>query len=84
MEISAEKTKLTTNNTSGTNTETTSVKYLGSVITYEGSKPELSKIHPGMNFAEGNQSHVSNCGWITLVDPLGGSFFGSFFCITTK
>ena len=51
MEISAEKTKLTTNNTSGINTEikvngqkletVTSFKYLGSVITDERSKPEL-------------------------------------------
>ena len=50
MEISAEKTKLMTNNTSGINTEIkvngqrletlTSFKYLGSVITDEGSKPE--------------------------------------------
>ena len=49
MEISAEKTKLTANNTSGINTgiilngqklETvTSFKYLGSVINEEGSKP---------------------------------------------
>ena len=48
MEISAEKTKLMTNNTSGINIETkvngqkletvTSFKYLGSVITDEGSK----------------------------------------------
>ena len=55
MEISAEKTKLMTNNTSGINTEikvngqrletVTSFKYLGSVITGEGSKPEvLSRI----------------------------------------
>ena len=55
MEISAEKTKLMTNNTSGINTEikvngqnletVTSFKYLGSVITDEGSKPKiLSKI----------------------------------------
>ena len=55
IEISAEKTKLMTNNTSGINTEikvngqkletVTSFKYLGSVITDEGSKPEiLSKI----------------------------------------
>ena len=55
MEISAKKTKLMTNNTSGINTEikvneqkletVTSFKYLGSVITDEGSKPEiLSKI----------------------------------------
>ena len=51
MEISAEKTKLMTNDTSGTNTEikmngqkletVTSFKYLGSVITDEGSKPEI-------------------------------------------
>ena len=51
MEISAEKTKLMTNNTSGINTEikvngqkletVTSFKYLGSVITDEVSKPEL-------------------------------------------
>ena len=49
MEISAEKTKLMTNNTSGIKTgikvnglkrETvTSFKYLGSVTTDEGSKP---------------------------------------------
>ena len=51
MEISAEKTKLTTNNTSGINTEikvngqkleiVTSFKNLGSVITDEGFKPEI-------------------------------------------
>ena len=51
MEISAKKTKLTTNNTIGINTEikvngqkleaVTSFKYLGSVITDEGSKPEI-------------------------------------------
>ena len=51
MEISAEKTKLMTNNTSGINTEikingqkletVTSFKYLGSVITDEGFKPEI-------------------------------------------
>ena len=49
MEISAEKTKLMTNNTSGINTEikinrqkletVTSFKNLGSVVTDEGSKP---------------------------------------------
>ena len=55
MEISAEKTKPMTNNTSGINTEidvsrpkfgtVTSFKYLGSVITDEISKPEqLSRI----------------------------------------
>ena len=51
MEISAEKTKPMTNNTSGINTEikvngqkletVTSFKCLGSVITDEGSKPEI-------------------------------------------
>ena len=51
MEISAEKTKLMTKNTSGINTEikvngqkletVTSFKYLDSVITDEGSKPEI-------------------------------------------
>ena len=51
MEISTEKTKLMTNNTCGINTEikvngqkletVTSFKYLGSVITDEGSKPEI-------------------------------------------
>ena len=51
MKISAEKTKLMTNNTSGINTEikvngqkletVTSFKYLGSIITDEGSKPEI-------------------------------------------
>ena len=51
MEISAEKTKLMTNNTSGINTEitlngqkletVTSFKYPGSVITVEGSEPEI-------------------------------------------
>ena len=51
MEISAEKTKLMTSNTSGINTEikvngqkletVISFKYLSSVITDEGSKPEI-------------------------------------------
>ena len=51
MEISAEKAKLMTNNTSGINTEikvngqkletVTRFKYLGLVITNEGSKPEI-------------------------------------------
>ena len=51
MEISAEETKLTTKNTSGISTEiklngqkletVTSFQYLGSVITDEGSKPEM-------------------------------------------
>ena len=51
MEISVEKTKLMTNNTSGISIEVkingqkletvTSFKYLGSVITDEGAKPEI-------------------------------------------
>ena len=51
MEISAETTKLMTNNTCGINTEikvngqkletVTSFKYLGSVVSDEGSKPEI-------------------------------------------
>ena len=51
MEVSAEKTKLMTNNTSGINTEikvnrqkretVTSFKYLGLLISDEGSKPEI-------------------------------------------
>ena len=51
MGISTEKTKLMTNNTSGTNTEikvnrqkletVTNVKFLGSVIVVKGSKPEI-------------------------------------------
>ena len=51
MEISADKTKLMTNNTSGINTETkvngqqfekaTSFKYLISVITDKSSMPEI-------------------------------------------
>ena len=51
MEISAEKTTLMTNNTSGINTKikvtgqkletVTSFKYLGSVTTDQGSKPEI-------------------------------------------
>ena len=51
MEINAVKTKLMTNNTSGINKEinvngqkletVTSFKYLGSVVSEEGSKPEI-------------------------------------------
>ena len=51
MEINVEKTKLMINNTSGINTEikvngqklekVTSFKYLGSVITDEGFKPDI-------------------------------------------
>ena len=51
LEISAEKTKLMTNNTTGINTQikingqkfetVTNYKYLGSVVSNEGSKPEI-------------------------------------------
>ena len=51
MEVSAQKTKLMTNNTGGINTEmkvsgqkletVTSFNYQGSVMTDEGSKPEI-------------------------------------------
>ena len=57
MEISAEKTKLMTNNTSGFNTEikvngqkletVTSFRYLGSVMTDEGSKVPSQRYSPG-------------------------------------
>ena len=50
-EVSAKKTRMMTNNTRGINTEikvdgqkletVTSFKYLGSVITDEGSRPEI-------------------------------------------
>ena len=59
MEISAKKTKLMTNNTSGINTEiivngqkletVTSFKYLGSVITDEGSKHRQQQHWQGWN-----------------------------------
>ena len=60
MEVSAEKTKLMTNNTSGINTEikvngkkletVPNFKYLGSLINDEGSKPEiLSRIAVNSN-----------------------------------
>ena len=54
MEISAEKTKLMTNNTSGINTEikvngqklqiVTSFKCLGTVLTDEGLEPEIDTL----------------------------------------
>ena len=64
MEISAEKTKLMTNNTSGINTEVkvngqtletaTSFKYLGSIISDEGSKPEIpSRIAQSLRYSPG-------------------------------
>ena len=76
MEISIERTKLMTNNTSGINTEikvngqeletVTSFKYLGSVITDEGSKPDklsripqttavLTRLKPVWNTNHGNE-----------------------------
>ena len=51
MQISAEKTQLMTNNTNGINTDITldnkkletvrSFKYLGAIVSDEGSKPEI-------------------------------------------
>ena len=90
-EISAEKTKLMTNNTSGINTEikvngqkfetVTSFKYLGSVITDEGSKPEilsrtaqttaaLTKLKPIWN-----DRSISLCSKIRLMHFLVTSLF---------
>ena len=64
MEISAEKTKLMTNNTSGINIEikingqkletVTSLKQHGSVISDEGSKPDiLSRCHRQQQHCQG-------------------------------
>ena len=91
MEISPEKTKLMTNNTSGINTEikvngekletVTRFKYLGSVITNEGSKPEilsriaqttaaLTKLKPVLN-----DRNISLSSKIRLMRPLVTSIF---------
>ena len=67
MEISTEKTKLMTNNTSGINTEikvngqkletVTSFKYLGTVITDEGSKPDIqSRYSPSQKMDDEKQT----------------------------
>ena len=87
MEISAEETKLMTNNTSGINTEikvnvqkpetVTSFKYLGSVITDEGSKPEilsriaaLTRLKP-----DWNEGSISLSSKIRLMRSLVTSIF---------
>ena len=91
MEISAEKTKLMTNNTSGMNREikvneqkletVTSFKYLGSVITDEGSKPEiLSRIAQTTAALTrlkplGNDRSISLCSKIRLMCSLVTSIF---------
>ena len=97
MEISAEKTKLITNNTSGINTEikvngqkletVSSFKYLGSVITDEGSKPEilsriaqiiaaLTSLKPVWN----NRS-ISLCSKVQLMCSLVTSIFLYSVCL---
>ena len=91
MEISAEKNKLMTNNTSGINTEikvngqkletVTSFKYLGSVITDEGSKPEiLSRIAQTTAASTGlklvwNDNSISLSSKIRLMHSLVTSIF---------
>ena len=81
MEISAEKAKLMTNNTSGISTEVkvngqkletvTSFKYLGSVITY-GSKPEVlsARLKPVWN-----DRSISLGSKIQLMHPIVTSIF---------
>ena len=76
MEISAKKTKLMTNNTSGINTEikingqklktVTSFKYLGSVITDEGSKPKILSRIAQTTAALTRLKTVWNCWSISL------------------
>ena len=86
MEISAEKTKLMTNNTSCINTEikvngqkpetVTSFKYLDSVITDEGSKPDiLSGIALTRLKAVWNDRSISLSSKIRLMRSLVTSIF---------
>ena len=68
MEISAKKTKLMTKNTSGINTEikvngqtfetVTSFKYLGSVVSDEGSKPEIRNTSHGNEVLLQDTTHL--------------------------
>ena len=77
MEISAEKIKLMANNTSGINTEikengqkleaVTSFKYLGSVTTDEGSKPEILSRIAQATVALANLKPVWNDRGISLI-----------------
>ena len=74
VEISAEKIKLMTKNTSGINTEikinghkleiVTSFKYLSSLMTYEGSNPEILSRIAQMTAALTRLKHVWNDGSI--------------------
>ena len=76
MEISTEKTKLMTNNTSGINTEIkvngqkfetiTSFKYLGSAISGESSKPEILSRIPQATAALTRLKPVWNDRYISL------------------
>ena len=91
MEISAEKIKLVTNDTSGINMEikingqkletVTSFKYLGSVITDEGAKPEiLSRIAQTTAALTGlkpvwNDSSISLSSTVRLMRSLVTSIF---------
>ena len=91
MKISAKKTKLMTNNTSGINTEikvngqkletVTSFKYLGSVISNEGAKPEMLSRIAQMTAALTrlkpfcNDSSISLSSWIRLMHSLVTSIF---------
>ena len=91
VDISAEKTKLMTNDTSGINTEievngqkletVTSFKYVGSVISDEGSRPEilsriiqtiaaLTRLKPGWN-----DRSISLSSKIRLMGSLVASIF---------
>ena len=86
MEISAEKTKLTTSDTSGINTEikmngqkletVTSFMYLGSIITDEGSKPViLSRIVQTRLKPDWNDRSISLSSKIRLMHSLVTSIF---------
>ena len=87
MEISAERTKLMTNNTSGINTEikvngqkletVTSFKYLGSVIFDEGSKLEIAQTTAALTRLKPvwNDSSISLSSKIRLMRSLVTSIF---------
>ena len=81
MEICAEKTKLTTNNTSVINKEikanrqkletVTSFKYLGSVVSDEGCKPEILSRIAQTTAALTRLKPVWNDGSISLSSRIG-------------